>query len=209
MGVMTQDAALARSDVSLQDARKAFVRTRICEAARELFFRQGYPATTFEQIAQAVGAPRTTLYSHFRDKAEILEAIGEDYHAGLRRLIERLPGPVPSRAEIEAWMDELVAFVVRERAPATLLIRLGIAHESPPALVEMGERFLEALAERLPAFRRAVEPGPDQPKAQAWARLLLRELSLGCLHAANPEGGDRELLKAVAELFEAFVRKSG
>jgi AcrR family transcriptional regulator len=208
MGVMTQDAALARSDLSLQDARKAFVRARICEAARELFFRQGYAATTFEQIAVAVGARRTTLYSHFRDKAEILEAIAEDYHAGLRALVGRLPGPVPSRAQIEAWMDELVAFVVRERTPATLLIHLGIAHESPPALVQMGERFLEALAERLPAFRCALEPGPEQPRAQAWARLLLRELSLGCLHAAEPRGGDRELLAAVAELFERFVRKS-
>jgi AcrR family transcriptional regulator len=208
MGVMTQDAAIARSDLSLQDARKAFVRTRVCEAARELFFRQGYAATTLEQIAAAVGARRTTLYSHFRDKAEILEAIAEDYHAGLRGLVDRLPGPVPSRAEIETWIDELVAFVVRERTPATLMIHLGIAHESPPALVEMGERFLAALADRLPAFRRALEPGPEQPRAQAWARLLLRELSLGCLQAAAPSGGDRELLAAVAELLERFVRET-
>jgi AcrR family transcriptional regulator len=201
---MTQTALLASDDLSLQDARKAFVRARVCEAARELFFQQGYGATTFEQIAQAAGARRTTLYSHFRDKAEILEAIAEDYHTALCAVVDRLPGPTPTRPQIDAWIGEVLDFVVRERTPAALLTHLAIAHDGPPGLEKIGERFFRAIAERLPAFGRALEPGPGQARAETWARLVLRELSLGWLQAAKPNG-DRELLTAAAELFERFV----
>lgn len=80
---------------TLQAARKAFARTHICNAARELFHDQGYGATTFDQIAKAAGTRRTTLYSHFRDKAEILELIAEEYQQGLCALVAMLEGPVP------------------------------------------------------------------------------------------------------------------
>ena len=202
--------ALAIPAPSLRDARKAFVRTHIRDAARDLFYRQGYAATTFEQIALASGTRRTTLYSHFADKAEILDAIGQDYHQRLATLVEDLPGPVPTRAQIETWIGKLVAFVIQERTPATLLIGLGVAHDAPPAVERASHSFQDALAARLPAFARAAQPGPEHDKVRACARLILRELSLGCLEAAraDPPLGDGELpaiLVVVADLFERFV----
>lgn len=194
---------------SLQDARKAFVRSHICEAARDLFYRQGYTATTFEQIAKAAGTRRTTLYSHFADKAEILEVIGRDYYAGLDRIIETLPGPVPDRAAIDAWIDDLVAFVVRERIPATLLIGLGVGHDTPTVVQKVSHTFQDSLAARLPAFARAARTEPEHACVRAFAKIILRELGLGCLEAARGEGDGRELLRIVADMFERFVRDYG
>lgn len=199
---------------SLRLARKAFVRAHICEAARDLFHRQGYTATTFEQIAQAAGTRRTTLYSHFADKAEILDAIGQDYHSKLCSLVSELPGPTPSREEIHAWISKLVEFVIAERTPAMLLIGLGIAHEAPPTVEQGGRRFEEALAARLPAFARAARPEPEHANVRAFAKLILRELSLGCLEAARqdaplPMGELPPILNVVADLFERFVRDHG
>jgi AcrR family transcriptional regulator len=202
--------SLARPAPSLRDARKAFVRSHICDAARDLFFRQGYTATTFEQIALAAGTRRTTLYSHFADKAEILDAIGRDYHRRLCVLVDELPGPVPTRAEIDRWIGKLVGFVLKERTPATLLIGLGVAHDAPPAVERVSHSFQEALAARLPAFARAALPGPQHDKVRAMARLILRELSLGCLEAAREDpplaaGELPAILEVVADLFERFV----
>ena len=192
---------------SLQDARKAFVRAHICEAARDLFHRQGYAATTFEHIARAAGTRRTTLYSHFADKAEILEAIGIAYHERLAAIVTELPGPAPSRAEIDRWIERLIAFVVEERVPATLVIGLGVGQDTPAVVEKVGERFRDALSARLPAVARAYEPGHDAARGRV--KLILRELSLGCLEAAQGGPDGRALLAVVAELLEAFVRDAG
>ncbi|HEX7853395.1 MAG TPA: TetR/AcrR family transcriptional regulator [Sphingobium sp.] len=194
---------------SLRQARQIFARNHICEAARDLFFVQGYAATTFDQIARAAGTRRTTLYSHFADKAEILSAIGEAYYEGLCRIVEELPGPTPSRAEIDAWIDTLVRFVERERTPASLMIGLGVGKDTPPAVERLSQRFRDALSARLPAFAHADRPGPDFPLRQAWKRVVLRELSFGCLEAAHlPEEG-QPMLTVAADLFERFIRENG
>lgn len=188
---------------SLQQARKAFVRRHICEAARELFYRQGYPATTFEQIAKAAGTQRTTLYSHFADKAEILGAIAEEYHAGLCRIVDDLPGPQPTRPEIDAWIAALVDYVIRERTPAALVIGLGVGPDTPPAVEAVTHNFRDALAARVPAFARAF--AGDDPHRSGWAKVILRELSLGCLEAARDGRDGKAVLAVVADLFDRFV----
>ncbi len=182
-----------------------FVRGHIRDAARDLFFRQGYAATTFEQIAKAAGTRRTTLYSHFADKADILEAIGVDYHEALAGIVEELPGPAPTRAEIDVWIATLVAFVERERVPATLVIGLGVAQDTPSVVEKVSERFSAALRARLPAFDRAFTPGGEAERGRV--KLMLRELSLGCLEAARGEPDGWAVLSVVAEMLECFVRQ--
>lgn len=192
---------------SLQEARKKFARNHICDAARDLFYQQGYAATTFEQIAKAAGTRRTTLYSHFSDKAEILEVITSDYYAGLITIIETLPGPVPDRIAIDSWIDDLVSFVVRQRTPATLLIGLGVGHDTPAVVQRVSQTFQDALADRIPAFACAARPGAEYARIRARAKIILRELGLGCLEAARDDEDGRALLAIVADLFEDFVRE--
>jgi AcrR family transcriptional regulator len=47
-------------------------RDEILDVARELFARHGYAATSMRDIAEADGIKASSLYSHFRSKAEIL-----------------------------------------------------------------------------------------------------------------------------------------
>ena len=47
----------------------------ILEASLELFSVQGYEATSISQIANAVGIRKASLYSHFENKQEILDAL--------------------------------------------------------------------------------------------------------------------------------------
>ena len=47
----------------------------ILDAALELFSVQGYEATSISQLAEAVGIRKASLYSHFENKQEILDAL--------------------------------------------------------------------------------------------------------------------------------------
>ena len=55
--------------------KRAATHARICDAANTLFFDRGFSSVTMEEIAQAAGIRRSTLYLYFRDKDEILAAI--------------------------------------------------------------------------------------------------------------------------------------
>jgi AcrR family transcriptional regulator len=44
---------------------------RIIEAASDLFYRQGYQATTIDQVIEQSGVSRPTVYSHFSTKEDL------------------------------------------------------------------------------------------------------------------------------------------
>lgn len=195
------------SPTPLRDARRDFTRTRICQAARQVFFERGYVAATVDEIAAAAGTRRSTLYTHFHDKEEILAAIAQDWITAVSDLVRRLPGPAPSRAEIDIWLLEIAAFVAREQTPTVLLTELGNSIDSPAALQRVGAQLLEALADRLPAFRCALDPGTGQGMALARASVVLREIGFATLHHARDQGQGlgRDLLVVAGDLLERFV----
>jgi AcrR family transcriptional regulator len=58
--------------MSLREAQRELTRTRLLDAALEVFDEQGYSATTLDAIAERAGVNRGTIYLHFKNKAEIL-----------------------------------------------------------------------------------------------------------------------------------------
>lgn len=50
-------------------------RSRIVEAADQLFYQQGFEHTSFADIAAAVGLSRGNFYYHFKTKDDILDAV--------------------------------------------------------------------------------------------------------------------------------------
>ena len=57
--------------------QKADTKQKILDAALDLFSVQGYEATSISQIADAVAIRKASLYSHFKSKQEILDALIE------------------------------------------------------------------------------------------------------------------------------------
>lgn len=49
--------------------------SRILEMAMKLFIEKGYEHTTLQDIADAIGMTRGAIYHHFRDKAEMVDAV--------------------------------------------------------------------------------------------------------------------------------------
>lgn len=48
---------------------------RILEKAMSLFIEKGYEQTTLQDIADAIGMTRGAIYHHFKDKAEMVDAV--------------------------------------------------------------------------------------------------------------------------------------
>jgi AcrR family transcriptional regulator len=204
---MTLPTVPTQKIVPLIEARRTFTRQRLSDAARRTFFDRGFARSTMEEIARAAGARRSTLYLHFRDKDELLTAIAEEYAVKLAEVMKGIEGPNPSRDEIDVWIMNVAAFVSKEMTPTVLLIDLGGVMDVPPAVRELGTTLLRTLAVQLPAFRKALEPGPEQGLAVARAAIVLRELCLAALHhARHPGEPSRDILTAAGELFENFVR---
>ncbi len=193
---------------NLQESLRAFKRSRLRAAARKVFYENGFAETSIDQIAQAAGIKRSTLYNHFQDKNEILAEIASEYGEALARIIALLPGPVPTRTEICDWLRQVVAFAAQERTPTVLLSQFGAGPEVPGAISVLGEKILHAFAAGLPAFRHAIDPGPHQGLAGARARLLMHQIGQACMqHIRDPRSGDAETTMIVAaEVLERFIQ---
>ncbi len=53
----------------------AYKRERILEEAVKLFYQRGFSGTTLDDIASELGVTKPFIYTHFRSKVELLEAI--------------------------------------------------------------------------------------------------------------------------------------
>ncbi len=197
--------ALQTADV-VPIGKRATTRAKICDAAADLFFEQGFAAVTMEEIAAAVGIRRSTLYLHFREKDEILAAIAEDYTAKLRDVIARLPSPDPTRDEIATWVGEMAKFVAGEPAATELLVSLSHLPKAPSAALAFGGTLQRLMAARLAAYQRAL--GPGQTLAYAWSVAAMDGLGWALCHHART-GGDavsEARLAVAAEQLNRFVR---
>ena len=95
---------------SLAEERRKLVRSRILEAARDVFGRRG-PSATMNEIAEQAGVARRTLFRHFPTKDGLAVAAFGPVLEGTR---ERLR---PHRDEsLDQWLNRAVATAYRVNA---------------------------------------------------------------------------------------------
>lgn len=58
-----------------RDQKKALQRKHILEAAREVFFRDGFVEANLDEVAQRAGVAKGTLYRYFENKGELYVAV--------------------------------------------------------------------------------------------------------------------------------------
>ena len=90
-------------------------RGAIVARAAELFARQGYHATSMNQLAEASGLSKATLYHYYRDKDALLVHIADGHVSRLQALVADVAalGLKP-----QAQFRELVRRIVEEYADA-------------------------------------------------------------------------------------------
>ena len=90
-------------------------RGAIVARAAELFARQGYHATSMNQLAEASGLSKATLYHYYRDKDALLVHIADGHVSRLQALVADVAA---LRLKPQAQFRELVRRIVEEYADA-------------------------------------------------------------------------------------------
>lgn len=127
-------------------------REMIVANAAQLFAQRGYPATSMNQVAEACGLSKATLYHYYRDKYSLLVSIAESHVSRLEELVvdvERQRLPASER------LRELIRRIVSEYAGAQNAHR--VLTEDVKFLDEADrERVLEKERKVVAGFARAV-----------------------------------------------------
>src|SRR5215213_5161587 len=100
---------LERRERERQDTR-----TRIMDAARDLFAREGYDAVSMRRIAEAIEYSPTAIYVHFRDKQDLLFQICQSDFVALAQGV----------VELQKVQDP----IERVRRMGHAYIRFGVQH---------------------------------------------------------------------------------
>ena len=127
-------------------------REQILAHAATLFAHRGYPGTSMNEVAQACGLSKATLYHYYKDKYALLVAIAEGHVQRLHALVAEVAA---ERLAPEAHLRELVARIVEAYAGAQHAHR--VLTEDVRFLDEADrERILGKEREVVAGFARAV-----------------------------------------------------
>lgn len=123
-------------------------RRQLLDVARELFARQGFHATSMDQVAGTAGVTKPVLYQHFRSKRALYRELLED--VGQRMLAEITGATDRARSRHEQVQDGFAAyfgFVNANRSAFRLLF--GASVRNDPEFAEVAEAVVARVAESI------------------------------------------------------------
>jgi AcrR family transcriptional regulator len=130
---------------NLIERRHEQTRAAIADAAIGLFTRQGFAATTMEQVADAAGVSRRTAYRHFPSKDDL---VFEQPRRWLVHFDEVLDEPVPDESPREQCRRGLLAVAQLIEANAASIIPAFNVMLATPSLRGYNGRTEDAWFER-------------------------------------------------------------
>lgn len=169
-------------------------RTKVREAALEVFLRHGYRKVTMNDIAHAAGLSRPALYLVFPDKAAVFREVVQ---VGLDEMIERIEDGLTRlatpAAQLQYVFDASIveSFDLVARAPAAD----ELLHASFDFVSDLFERHEQRMTAILVRILRSAVDDPDalDPPAEARARVV-RAAAHGCKSAARDADDLRRLV---------------
>lgn len=195
-------------DTPLRQAQRDLTRSRIKNAARNLFYEKHYDTTTMEEIAEAAGLRRSTLYLHYKDKSEILVDIIVEYTPKAKEVLATLPGPTPSLESLHNWVKRVAKFVAKERAPLSIIQETRVRSRDAAEFDKVINELLRAMGANNAIFEEVVRAEADA-MLRARALMLLEELTYACgmFNEDTKDARAKALLKVTAEDFHAFLSR--
>jgi AcrR family transcriptional regulator len=79
--------------IERREREREEVRRKILTAARDLFASEGYERVTMRRIADAIEYSATTIYNHFEDKDDLVQALCQEDFDRLFQHLQQTPSP--------------------------------------------------------------------------------------------------------------------
>jgi AcrR family transcriptional regulator len=128
--------------------QKAATRDRIVQAARELFNRDGYDATTTKAVAERAGVAAGTVFVHARDKPELLFLVMSNMLTEtVNDAFRTLPAEAPFIDQVLHLFRGPVGYYARHPQVARAFLKTVPGADGPNAQKLNGETF--AFIERM------------------------------------------------------------
>jgi AcrR family transcriptional regulator len=194
-----QPAAGAAAPTPVRRLRRAERREQLLAAATQAFARNGFAATSLDDIAEAAGISRVLLYRHFDSKTDL-------YRAVLDRAIARLAAAVGTRDFTAASVDALLAVAAEDPDGFRLLFHHA-ARE--PEFRQQMDRFRNDMV--AVAYRELATEIPDRAWAE-WAAQLAPVVAIEAVMAwleagqPDPEQAPDRVRQALAGVITAARR---
>ncbi|WP_051324321.1 TetR/AcrR family transcriptional regulator [Candidatus Solirubrobacter pratensis] len=155
--------------------RGARTRTRLLEAAEQVFTELGYHEASIVKIAEAAGVANGTFYLYFSGKQGIFDELVEDLNRRVRRAMDEAASGGGTRAEAERLGFEAFFRFTAEHPGLYRVIRQA-EFASPAALRHHYERIVDGYARGLEEAMERGEIAPGDPEVLAWALMGAGEL---------------------------------
>lgn len=201
-----------RSKTDAQATRNALL-----DAAERLFEEKGVSRTALQDIAAAAGATRGAIYWHFKDKADLFNAMMERATQPMEQILTAQPAPGSPAPSVEQIFSAMVESLTRIATDASLRRVMRIAIHRVEYVQELGavqDRHLtmhrQWLARNRSALERAFAEHPwPAPIPPATAALGLQVLIEGLLQSWLLDTSAFDLVQAGQATAATYLRGLG
>jgi AcrR family transcriptional regulator len=172
-----RDASGASEPVSLRQRKKARTRAALIASAMELFERQGYEATTIDDITAAADVSPRTFFRYFSSKEEV--ALGDDLGPAMVALLRSRPAGESILESLRHVVAGSLA-LLSEDDRAALLSRLRLVYRTPSLRARRWEFQLDMgrISGAVLAERRGLPSGDLGSRVAATAGLMAVEVGM-------------------------------
>ncbi|MEU8251206.1 TetR/AcrR family transcriptional regulator [Nonomuraea sp. NPDC048916] len=176
----------------------------IRNAAVELFYRQGFEATSQRQLADAVGLQVASLYNHIKSKEQLLASIMKDVMEQLIAATERAVQAAATPEErLLVFMGEGIRFHAEHRLEALVgnTELRSLSDGNRETVIELRDRYEHLLESILKECVRNGSVQVPDTKMAAFAGVAI------CVHVASwyRENGRLPLDEVIGSLLAAYA----
>lgn len=176
------DPAQSEDDAPLgrRERRKLEIRERIYAAARELFTKQGFQATTVDEIAEIADVAAATFFNHFQSKQAVLTLMTGEIFETLEALTtQHLEGPGLGPDKLHAFIASAAEGIATHRAIARdVLLELMRSDANPHGPNPYLQRIFDPFVSLIEEGQRRGEMRRDHEAA------FLAQMAVGMLNSA-------------------------
>jgi TetR/AcrR family transcriptional regulator, cholesterol catabolism regulator len=170
-------------------------RERLLTAATAVFAARGYQATAVQDVADAVGVQKSSVYKHFSSKEQLLLGCLERGHALREEVLDLVAAhPGPAEARLHEYLRRYVATMLAHQDLSAVFARERLHLSAERAAADLARRRARGSV-LVDLVHETAAPGVEAPLVAHYLRGAMH----ACLDWYRPDGPDPR--ESVAERF--------